>query len=284
VGERSPGSLGLVVGIISEKTALDVCYSSRYYLDRVGALAAGAFRRVTRQKCAAYSVIKPFVADKVGLELGGPSPIFKKNRLIPVYNCCQRIDGCNFASRTIWGDTDDGAGFGHHFGRNYTAEACDLSVISSETYDFVLASHVLEHVANPLRALLEWKRVLKAGGALLVIVPDKRASFDHRRPYTSFEHLESDFKSNTSEADLSHLEEVLRLHDLRLDPAAGSPERFRERCLNNYSVRGMHHHVFSPEVLALMFNRVSMQILSIESEHSFHIVGFAQSANDTSSN
>ena len=257
---------------------------SQYYLNRARRFAGGAFRRLTSRKCAAYPMMKAFMADKVGLEIGGPSPIFRKNRLIPVYDCCQRIDGCNFARRTIWGDANDGAGFGPRFGRNYTAEACDLSAISSETYDFVLASHVLEHVANPLRALLEWKRVLKVGGALLVIVPDKRASFDHRRPYTSFEHLESDLKSNISEADLTHLEEVLRLHDLRLDPPAGSPERFRERCLNNYSVRGMHHHVFCPEVLALMFNRVSMRILSIESEHSFHIVGFAKRASDTSSN
>jgi ubiquinone/menaquinone biosynthesis C-methylase UbiE len=154
-----------------------------------------------------------------------------------------------------------------------------MPAISGETYDFVLASHVLEHVANPLRAVAEWRRVLAPGGVLLVIVPDKRSTFDHLRPYTLFEHLEADFSSDVSEGDLTHLDEILTLHDLRMDPPAGSPEQFRERCLDNYSVRGMHHHVFSPEVLVQVFTRLNMRVLSLSIEHPYHIVAFAQKSN-----
>jgi len=105
-----------------------------------------------------------------------------------------------------------------------------------------------------MRALREWKRVLKVGGALLVIVPDRRRTFDHKRPFTTIEHLESDFQANTPEDDLTHLDEILALHDPSLDPFAGSRQQFRERCLQNSCFRAMHHHVYSPEVLASCSN------------------------------
>jgi hypothetical protein len=111
---------------------------------------------------------------------------------------------------------------------------------------------------------------------MLVIVPDGRATFDHRRPPTSFQHIAEDFDNNTSEEDLTHLDEVLTLHDLALDPGAGSAEQFRRRCRNNAAIRAMHHHVFLPEVLARMFSKVGMQVLSLAVERPFHIVGVAR--------
>jgi len=80
---------------------------------------------------------------------------------------------------------------------------------------------------------------------MLVIVPDGRTTFDQKRPLTTIEHLESDLQANVQEGDLTHLEEILALHDLSLDPAAGSREQFQRRCLQNSLYRAMHHHVFS---------------------------------------
>ncbi len=81
---------------------------------------------------------------------------------------------------------------------------------------------MLEHAANPLRVLYEWKRILKNSGTILIVLPHKAATFDHRRPSTSFEHIKADFDSNVDESDLTHLDEILALHDLKLDPWAGS--------------------------------------------------------------
>jgi len=57
------------------------------------------------------------------------------------------------------------------------------------TLDFVIASHVLEHLPLPLDALRHWHSVLRAGGALLLKIPDKRYTFDHRRERTPLQHL-----------------------------------------------------------------------------------------------
>jgi len=149
--------------------------------------------------------------------------------LIPVYSLCRGIDTCNFSAQTIWSEPTNLLKFGPRPGKQFVAEASDLSMVPDETYDFVLASHVLEHIANPLRALQEWKRVLNPEGTVLVVVPDKRETFDHRRAFTPFDHIEADFIANTPEDDLSHLDEVLSLHDLALDPPAGPRQQFRER-------------------------------------------------------
>jgi SAM-dependent methyltransferase len=256
----------------------------QYYFRILCSAPYGVVRRITGRTCSGYSAMVPYLRDKVGLEIGGPSRIFAERHLIPVYSICQRLDNCNFGGQTIWSGSFKDSGFDHRVGEQFVAEGSDLHVVPDGKYDFVLASHALEHIANPLRALTEWKRVLKAGGALLVIVPDKRRTFDHKRPFTTIEHLESDFRAITQEDDLTHAEEILALHDLSLDPLAGSREEFRERCLQNHSFRAMHHHVFSLEVLGLALQRLGMRVLSVATERPYHIIGFAQKVNGESAN
>jgi len=55
--------------------------------------------------------------------------------------------------------------------------------------NFVIASHVLEHVPFPLASLRNWYRVLCAGGVLILKIPDKRYTFDVKRRRTSLQHL-----------------------------------------------------------------------------------------------
>ena len=243
-------------------------------------IICGVVRRVGRLTCAGYAQMKTHLEGAIGLEIGGPSAIFRKGRLIPVYDCCQSIDNCNFSHYTIWSQDRESSLFGPRLGRQFVAEATQLNGIANGHYDFVLASHVLEHVANPLRALQEWNRVLKDKGVLLVIVPDKRRNFDHRRPFTKFDHVESDYLSNKREDDLTHLDEILSLHDLELDRLAGSPHEFRDRCLENGFVRGMHHHVFNPRTLVQMFSWLGMEVLNLTVERPFHIIITAQKSSE----
>lgn len=50
-------------------------------------------------------------------------------------------------------------------------DAAALRGIDAESYDTVYASHVLEHMVDPVAALAEWWRVVKPGGHLIVAVP-----------------------------------------------------------------------------------------------------------------
>ncbi|MFQ5694552.1 MAG: class I SAM-dependent methyltransferase, partial [Terriglobia bacterium] len=61
--------------------------------------------------------------------------------------------------------------------------------VAAASLDFIIASHVLEHMAFPLAALRGWYEALTPGGALLLKVPDLRYTFDRRRQRTPLSHL-----------------------------------------------------------------------------------------------
>ncbi|NJP07110.1 MAG: class I SAM-dependent methyltransferase [Chloroflexaceae bacterium] len=43
--------------------------------------------------------------------------------------------------------------------------------VASNTYDVIVCTQVLEHIANPFKAIAELQRILKPGGTLLLTVP-----------------------------------------------------------------------------------------------------------------
>lgn len=72
------------------------------------------------------------------------------------------------------------------------APAHALRPVASGSQDFVLASHLIEHLPDPIAGLREWHRVLRPGGLLFLAVPDMRATPDATRPRTALPHLLAD--------------------------------------------------------------------------------------------
>jgi ubiquinone/menaquinone biosynthesis C-methylase UbiE len=206
-----------------------------------------------------------FVAGKNGIEIGGPSSVF--NKMLPVYEFVGGLDGVNFSAETIWeGRIKPGGSFNYRDGRSgrqFVSEASDLSEIDSAQYDFLLSSNCLEHVANPIKALTEWTRVVKAGGGVVLVLPNKASTFDHRRPTTRFDHLLEDFERGIGEDDLTHLDEILTLHDLSMDPLAGDLENFKRRSLKNFENRTLHHHVFDAALIEEMLDHVGLDVVDM---------------------
>lgn len=232
-------------------------------------LVGHVYRRARPYRSGFLPGGQPVFADKTGLEIGGPSGMFSRNGALPVYPLAARIDNCNFGHRTTWeGAIATGPTF--HFdaarppGQQYVAEATDLTGIASSTYDFVLSSHMLEHSANPLKALTEWLRVLKDGGTLALALPHRDGTFDHRRPVTPMAHLVEDFERDMGENDLTHLDEILRLHDLHRDPEAGDAQAFAERSRRNVENRCLHQHVFDTRLAIEIADHMGLQLLSVD--------------------
>ena len=245
-----------------------------------GVLSAAA-RRIRTPQARSFPKCRELVIDGTGIEIGGPSPIFSWGGLIPIYPLARRIDNVNFARKTIWEDTTkEGDSFHFHSrkapGRQFVAEGADLRVIASGKYDFVLSSHMLEHTANPLRALAEWRRLLKPGGALVLVMPARDATFDHRRPITTLSHLVQDCEMNRGEDDLTHLAEILQLHDLSRDPEVTDAGMFRERAERNAEVRSLHHHVFDTCLVADAVRHAGFELLAVEPMEPYHIVAIAR--------
>lgn len=247
----------------------------------LGGLLRYAYRRVLPERIKFYPHCKSIFQSGIGLEIGGASGIFGCRGQIPVYPVAAKIDNCNFGSHTVWeGDIREGDTFifnkGKAPGRQYVVEASNLQCIEKSSYDYVLSSHCIEHMANPLQGLAEWIRVLKQGGLLVLVVPHKDGTFDHRRSVTSLEHLIQDFDRQTGEGDLTHLEEILRHHDLSRDPGAGDFQFFQERSKRNIENRCLHHHVFDTRSAVEAINYMGLQILAVELFQPHHIVIIAK--------
>jgi SAM-dependent methyltransferase len=86
-----------------------------------------------------------------------------------------------------------------------------LRAFGSRSQDFVICSHVLEHLADPLGLLAEIYRVLRRDGIALVLLPDRRRTFDRDRPSTSLEHLVAEHAAGVKVVDDQHLFEFITL-------------------------------------------------------------------------
>ncbi len=67
----------------------------------------------------------------------------------------------------------------------------DRLPVPDASVDFVVSSHVLEHFADPIAALLEWYRVVKPGGYVFMIVPHRERTFDRNQTPTMLIELQA---------------------------------------------------------------------------------------------
>lgn len=246
-----------------------------------GGLTLAARKLMSPPRAKALPVALELVRGQRGLEIGGPSGVFARRGVLPLYESVGALDNCNFASVTRWeGAIREGRTFHYstarQAGHQFVAESTDLRALASGGYDFLISSHVLEHSANAIRALEEWKRVVRPGGAMILLVPHRDGTFDHRRPVTSLRHLLEDFENGVGEDDLTHVAEILELHDLSRDPGAGSFESFSARCVQNAVNRCIHHHVFDARLVAALLDHVGLRILDLETIRPNHIVAVAR--------
>jgi predicted SAM-dependent methyltransferase len=150
---------------------------------------------------------------------------------------------------------------------DYLADAANLYFAKDSEFDFVCSSHVLEHLANPVKAIKEWIRVIKKNGVIYCAIPDKRFTFDHRRKRTSLKHLMQDYQNDVSSKDLTHLNDMFFNYDYRM--AGLSKEQILGQVLDFYAwtkngrnaLYQPHHHVFVKDDLVCLFECLDLKIL-----------------------
>ncbi len=139
-------------------------------------------------------------------------------------------------------------------------DAETLSQVADGTYDFLIAAHVIEHMKNPLSSLEQWCRVLKLGGLIYMIVPDKRKTFDKHRVRTTTAHIVMDYLEPSKDRDYEHyLDYAIHVHDMKLpDDAIKEAKRLIE---TDYSI---HFHVFMPEDVVNLLQWFSSHVRPIQ--------------------
>lgn len=237
------------------------------------------FRRYVPKRMKGYKAYITALRNKSGIEIGGPSPTFTSKGFLPLYDVIKSLDGCNFSTNTLWeGNITEGNTyqFGKRKGRQIISEGSSLEKIPDGSYDFLLSCHSLEHIANPIKALMEWKRIIKDEGHIVLILPHKDNTFDRDRPLTALEHLIDDYKKQTQENDDTHFAEILQLHDISRDPGIVNIEELKNRTADNFTNRGAHHHVFNTPLVVNLVNYLRFKILNIQHFNPFNIIVLLQ--------
>ncbi len=132
---------------------------------------------------------------------------------------------------------------------------CDVAIdglkpFHDNSQDFIIASHLVEHLPNPLAALTEFFRVLKPGGVLYLGLPDKNFTFDRDRQCTPLQHLIDDWKRGVTEVEEHHLVDWC-IHSAKYPPPADPVQR--KQLFDRELGRSIHVHVWAwPDMVEMV--------------------------------
>lgn len=173
------------------------------------------------KKLDTEKIVYNIIRAKDGLEIGGGS------NYDVIYKNVNKLDNIDFIKK------EDKL---FNNGDNYKCDATDMKSLPSNKYDFVFASNILQYIANPLKALYEWKRVLKQGGFIILkfdITNDKISSFSK---------IEDNFNNEVKEDDLSSLPIIMNENK-------NINEKFIRDSLSNYHSRKLKHFNYDIDLL-----------------------------------
>lgn len=138
--------------------------------------------------------------------------------------------------------------------------------IRDGAFDFLLSSHMLEHHQDTIRTLDEWKRVLKPGGVMFLILPHHARTLDRHRAITSLQHHIDDYAQLGDREDHSHFEE-LQAGWSKLDDFEEMRAQFeKDWNMEMWDWAGrmkngvIHFHVWSQNEMVDLFRHVGLSI------------------------
>jgi SAM-dependent methyltransferase len=117
-----------------------------------------------------------------------------------------------------------------------------LAGVAPASQDFIIANQVLEHTQDPIGTIERYLQLLRPGGVLYLGVPDKRFTFDVRRPVTPLEHLYRDYEEGPAWSYLDHIREWVAFVKNLTGPAA--EVEVRRTVSTGYSI---HFHVWGQQ-------------------------------------
>ena len=155
-------------------------------------------------------------------------------------------------------------------------------------FDYVVASHVIEHVPDVIGWLQQISAILKPGGRLCLAIPDKRYSFDYLGPLSSFGDLvdahlsqrtapsvKQVYEFYRSAADVSVVRAWLGLVDARRLSHWSTAEGALQKCRELQAGASLEVHCFrfTPQSFATIFDELLVHELT-----DFRIARFSETA------
>jgi len=151
----------------------------------------------------------------------------------------------------------------------HVVEGVELTPYPDGSKDFLVANHVLEHIDDPVGAVVEWLRVLRPGGMLFLSVPNYRGNgFDFRRKPTTRDHFLLD-RSDPDGRPLRNFEHYCEMAQTMWDLPADDPQIRQTAQVWTDAGDRHHYHVFDEAAV-----RAVLELASDESGCSLRLDGY----------
>lgn len=199
-------------------------------------------------------VMREYMACKlvgIGLEVGaGASPF-------PVPLNCRVFYGDRIPHDRLVAERYPGQQVHNLVDPDFLTSFDDFRGVADDSLDFIIGCHVIEHTLSPVGSILTAHRKLRAGGSLVLVVPDKERTFDKARPLTTLEHVLLDYERPDPKRDYEHYEEFYRL-------AFPTPDdRFKHTVDEQYAKGGdLHIHVWNHASFMEMVDYIQKNMVS----------------------
>ena len=198
-----------------------------------------------------------------GLEIGpGSNPM-------PIPLACEVIYGDVFDGEFLKANLYDGQDSRDIIEPHVIVSFDSLEKIADNSLDFIVACHVIEHTANPIRAIIEGIGKLRKGGSLALVVPDMEKTFDRNRPVTPLEHIVSDYTNPSRERDKENFREF---YELAFPTASDQYESvWQSKWAEAFPI---HYHTWNFESFGKMIDWIrhnGCALTSVKSHHPVHL-------------
>lgn len=171
-------------------------------------------------------------------------------------------------------------------------DGCTLAEAVGQNVDYVVASHVVEHVPNLIGWLNELTALLNEGGEIRLVVPDKRFTFDYLRAKTRLaDVLYADLENARYPQAHIAMDHILNMTTLdiaqawrsEIDPwllkrryTVEDARRLAREILDCGDYHDVHCWVFTPHSMAVLFvELIDNRLIELE------CVNFHDTAPDT---
>lgn len=115
-----------------------------------------------------------------------------------------------------------------------------LEMVPTESKDSVYSSHSLEHSPNPISALVDYLRVVKKGGVVYTVIPNKKYTYDRYRNPTNIDYLIKKYNNKSWDYTLDEFCDVF----LNTDSHEVYFNSMEDDIVDAWRRNDGHHHIY----------------------------------------
>lgn len=133
--------------------------------------------------------------------------------------------------------------------KRYVVGSANNIPAEKSSLDFIFSSHVVEHLANPLGHFEYWASLLKPGGFVAAVIPDRDGCQDYVFPASPINEIITEWRNGNMEVTAQHFK---RWGEVRM------PKMSVEELMA--SGRSIHVHFYTPSTMAELLGQTAAQL------------------------